>query len=120
MKRTKAPPSRLGPHKMVYSEDLEIDQIVWTDTEEPKPEPYPGSEREAARDLYKPAEQLLVDVHRENNMKRLASMMLRVVQSNNKLSRWVHVLAWVTATLAAIQALPTLCGWVLWLFHCRG
>src|ERR1700731_179718 len=112
MKRTKPPPSRLGPYKMVYSEDLEIDQIVWTDTEEPKPGAYPGAGREAARDLHKPSEQLLADVHRENNTKRLASMMLRVVKSNDKLSGRIFFLTWVAVVLATIQKVPILWSWL--------
>jgi hypothetical protein len=64
MKRTKRPPARLGRYAMQWSDELQIEQIVWPDP------PQKAPELEAARDLYKPLEQLLADVHREEPNKR--------------------------------------------------
>ena len=115
MKRTKHPPARLGHYEMVFSDELQIDQIVWPKLLEPDPE------LEAARDLHKPLEQLLADVHRENNTKRLASMMLRVVKSNDRLSCLVTLLSVVAVVLAAIQTMPLLLsipGWLSSVLRC--
>ena len=100
MKKVKPPPARLGSFEIVPSAELQVEQIVWPDPATKAPE------LEAARDLWKLPEQLLADVHREEPNKRLASMMLRVVETNDRLSGRVLVLTWVAVILAAIQTIP--------------
>jgi hypothetical protein len=115
MKKTKPPPSRLGSYELKFSEELQIEQIKWPDPSMKSPE------LEAARDLHKPLEQLLADVHREEPNKRLASMMLRVVKSNDKLSGRVYALTWAAVVLAAIQTIGLLravWGWLLSVAGC--
>ena len=102
MKRANRPPQILGSYEIVPSQELQIEQIKWPDPSEKSPE------LEAARDLWKLPEQLLADVHREEGNKRLASMMLRVIHSNDRLARRVFALTLVAVVLAAIQTIPVL------------
>lgn len=66
------------------------------------------------RDLMKPIEQLLADVHEEADadqdsngriasaMKRMVSLQVRVVQSNERASRQMLWLTWAMAIMTAV------------------
>ena len=74
-----------------------------------------GSEIETDRDLGKPVEQLVCDVHEETHdpnrtdlaniagaQKRMVSMMACVAKSNDRMTRWMLILTVVIAAMTAI------------------
>lgn len=86
------------------------------------------AEKEANRDLVKPIEQLLADIHEEINdndrnidenvahaQKRFYSLVANIALSNNKLSKRVQVLTIIAVVFAAIQVLPLIISFFSWL-----
>ncbi len=83
------------------------------------------AEEETRRDLQKPLEQLLCDVHEESHdpgrsqdenigraLKRMVSMMARVAIENEKTSRQLLVLTWVLAILTVAILWLTVMIWL--------
>lgn len=83
------------------------------------------AEEETKRDLLKPIEQLLCDVHEEVHhpgrnasengaaaIKRMTSLMARVAISNERASRQLLVLTWVLAIFTAAMLWLTYMLWV--------
>jgi hypothetical protein len=79
------------------------------------------SEIEADRDLAKPPEQLVCDVHEETHanraaleniagaQKRLVSLMARVAKSNDRIARYILWLTFAIAIMTAVIMFITLC-----------
>jgi hypothetical protein len=82
------------------------------------------SEIETNRDLAKPIEQLVCDVHEETHnsertelqniasaQKRMVSMMARVAKSNDRLTFQMIVLTWVIAAMTLVILVFTILMW---------
>lgn len=82
------------------------------------------SEIETDRDLIKPVEQLVCDVHEETHnsnrtelqniasaQKRMVSMMARVAKSNDRMTRQMVVLTVAIAAMTLMILIFTICMW---------
>lgn len=112
--------SPLEPLRRVHSDILGVERVEFDDCKDPAARR--RAEIEAMRDLLKPHEQLLADVHEEaeNNpseigrlagaTKRMVSLQVRVVRSNNRLSQQM---LWLTWAIAAMTAAILWLTWVM-------
>src|SRR5256885_2131636 len=99
------------PGRSVYSPILGITRLEFDECKDPAARKI--AETEASRDLRKPIEQLLADVHEEAETnpdpagriaganKRMVSLMLKVVRSNNRQAALLLILA-VVATIGTL------------------
>ena len=81
------------------------------------------SELETDRDLDKPVEQLVCDVHEETHsnrhpvfnlicaQKRMVSMMARIAKSNDRVARRMEWLTWAIALMTAVVLALTFMMW---------
>jgi|GEM_PF-2063204 len=103
--------SPLEPVRRVRSDILGVERVEFDDCKDPAARR--RAEVEAMRDLLKPIEQLLTDVHEEaeNNpseigrlagaTKRMVSLQVRVVRSNDRLSNHMICVTWAMAAMTA-------------------
>ena len=84
--------------------------------------------KEAEKDLEKPIDQLLADIHEEMNnedrsldeniahaQKRFFSLVANVAESNNKLAKRVFILTVIAVAFTVIQLIPALIQAFIWL-----
>ncbi len=117
----------LGKPTQVYSERLGVTRLEWDECRDL--ERRRKAETETGRDLLKPVEQLVCDVHEEagrpaddtrdtsaklaDAVKRMVSMMGRVAKSNDRLAKWMLRLTWaiaVTTLVTFVLSILRLCG----------
>ncbi len=113
--------SSLEPVRRIRSDVLGVERVEFDNCRDTAARN--RAEVEAMRDLLKPIEQLLTDVHEEaeNNpsdigrlagaTKRMVSLQVRVIRSNDRLSR--HMI-WVTWAIAALTAVILWLTYLMW------
>jgi hypothetical protein len=104
-------PTPLKPLRRVYSPILGVERVEFDDCK--NVEARRTAEIEARRDLMKPIEQLLADVHEEAETnfkpasanKRMVSLLVRVIKTNELQAKLILVLAVIAALGTFMQVI---------------